>query len=286
MRLRRSVLYMPGSNARALEKARSLAADALILDLEDAVAPAAKQQGRDNIAAALAQGGYGYREVVVRINGLDTPWWQADLASLAGLSCDAVLIPKVNNADDVLKAEQAMREAGLSDAVEMWLMAETPACIVNIDSIVMASSRVSVIVMGTSDLGKELRVNGAQDRIGFAYVLGRCVVAARMAGLDIIDGVYGELNDDEGFVAACEQGVALGFDGKSLVHPKQLAPCNDLFAPASADLQKARDIIAAWDAADEQSGIVVVDGKMIEELHVVQARRAVAFAEALASRGE
>lgn len=284
MQVLRSVLYMPGSNSRALDKARHLNADAFIFDLEDAVAPSAKAEARDNILAALTEGGY-LSQVVVRVNGLETSWWRDDLTSLVGLSCDAVLLPKPNSAEDVITFIEAMDELGLPKDLPVWLMAETPACIANAEAIFGAHARVSVVVMGTSDLGKELRLPLDVTRLGLQYALGRCLNAARLHGLDIVDGVFGDLQDELGFVEQCEQGRLLGFDGKSLIHPKQIDPANACFSPTETQIAESEAIVSAWKAAENDgAGIVVVNNRMIEELHVQQAKRVIAMADYIRCR--
>lgn len=283
MQVLRSVLYMPGSNQRALEKARELAADAFIFDLEDAVGPAHKQLARENIVAALSLGGYS-APVVVRINAMDTLWWKEDIAALKDGGFDALLLAKPNTAADVHHCLEALADAGL-DNMPLWLMAETPQCIANIESILSASKRIQTLVMGTSDLAKELRLPSDPQRTGLQYALGRCINAARMAGVDIIDGVYGQLDDDEGYTIVCEQGRLLGFDGKSLVHPKQIEFANRCFAPSPELLQQSRAIVDAWHAAQASgTGIVVVNGKMVEALHVQEAQRVLAIAEKIANK--
>ncbi|MEM9256624.1 MAG: CoA ester lyase [Pseudomonadota bacterium] len=286
IRPRRSLLYMPGSNARALEKARSLPADGLILDMEDAVAPDAKAVAREQIGAALAQGGYGSREILVRINGLDTEWGADDIAAVGQFEVapDAVLIPKIDTPEDVTRAVQACEAAGCSDAMDVWIMAETPRCILNIDAVAGAHSRLRGIVLGTSDLSKDTRVRHTPERLGFIAALNLCVYAARAHGLDIIDGVQLDLEDQALLQQSCEQGRDLGFDGKSLIHPKQIEAANRAFAPDPDEVVAAGEIIAAFEAAQaEGKGVVVVNGRLVENLHVEEARRQRALAEAIAA---
>lgn len=284
MQVLRSVLYMPGSNARALEKARELPADAVIFDLEDAVAPTAKEQARSNVVAAIQQGGYSNR-VIVRINGLDTPWWQDDIKAMAGLSFSGLLLPKPNAPEDVITFADAVETAGLPDNLPLWLMAETPACIADAEAIFTAHPRVTVVVMGTSDLAKDLRLPNDSSRFGLQYALGKCLNAARLAGVDIIDGVFGDLNDEDGFADQCGQGRLLGFDGKSLIHPKQIDEANACFAPTPQQLVESEAIVEAWrDAEKNNAGIVVVNGRMIEALHVQQALRVLAMADFIQRR--
>lgn len=283
MRPRRSVLYIPASNARALDKARVLPADALILDLEDAVAPQAKAEARQTLAAALRTGGYGHRELIVRVNALETPWGGDDLACVAGLPADAVLFPKVSTRRQLDAAVAALEAAGTPADLPVWAMAETALGIVNIADIA-AHPRLRVLVLGTSDLAKELRVPQRPGRPGLLPALSQCVLAARAHGLDVLDGVYLALTDDAGLAAACAQGRALGFDGKTLIHPRQIDAANAAFSPTPGELAEAREIIAAWQRAQaEGRGVLVVNGRLVEALHVEEAQRLVALAEATRS---
>ncbi|MEE4378031.1 MAG: CoA ester lyase [Candidatus Competibacteraceae bacterium] len=282
LRPRRSVLYMPGANARALDKARSLAADGLILDMEDAVSPDAKELAREQIVAALTQGGYGHREIIVRVNGLETAWGHDDVAAVAKIGASAILFPKVESPEQIHAAVEALDQAGAPTDLPIMIMAETPRGILNINAITGASPRLAAIVMGTSDLAKELRIRHTPDRIGFLTSLSLCVLAARAHNVDILDGVYLDLKNDEGFRAACEQGRDMGFDGKTLIHPNQLAVANEVFAPAEKDIDTAREMIAAWEQARaEGKGVAVVNGKLVENLHVDEARRTLAVAESI-----
>ncbi len=283
---RRSLLYMPGSNPRALDKARSLPADGLILDLEDAVAPDAKALAREQIVAALAEGGYGHRELLVRINALSTPWGLDDVAAIAaaGTPPHAVLIPKVSTAADVQEAIGAFETAGCPESVDFWIMIETPLCILNIGEVTAAHPRLKGIVMGTSDLSKDTRVRHTADRLGFMTALNLSVYAARAHGLEVIDGVHLDLEDDAGLQAACEQGRDLGFDGKSLIHPRQIAAANAAFAPDEAELAQARAIIECFEQAQaEGKGVVVLNGRLVENLHVEEAKRLLELGEAIAA---
>jgi citrate lyase subunit beta/citryl-CoA lyase len=283
VRPRRSVLYMPGSNARALEKGRSLPADGLILDLEDAVAPDAKAIARDTIAEALTTGGYGGRELIVRVNGLNTPWGYDDLRMSAAGGADAVLLPKVESADAVRQAEAVLRAAGAPAGQTIWCMMETPLGILNAREIAGASPAIGALVLGTSDLAKDLHAAHTAQRLPMITSLGLCLLAARAYGLAVLDGVHLDLNDDEGFAASCRQGRELGFDGKTLIHPKTIAACNAAFAPDAEEIAQAHRIIAAHaEAATAGKGVVLVDGKLVETLHVENARRLVALAEAIA----
>ncbi|MFQ5619121.1 MAG: HpcH/HpaI aldolase/citrate lyase family protein [Rhodospirillales bacterium] len=281
-RPRRSVLYMPGSNARALEKGRTLAADGLILDLEDAVAPDAKEMARQQIGAALEAGGYGARELIVRVNGLESPWGYDDIVAAAGFGADAVLLPKVESAGAVHQAETIMKASGAPETLSVWCMMETPLGMLHAEEIAEASPRVGALVMGTSDLAKELYAAHTRDRLPMITSLGLCLLAARAAGIAILDGVHLDLGDDEGFAYSCRQGKELGFDGKTLIHPKTIDVANEVFGPSAEEVEWSRTIIAAHaEAEKEGKGIVVVDGKLIENLHVLNAERLVAMAEAI-----
>jgi len=284
VRPRRSVLYMPGSNARALEKIRTLSADGYILDLEDAVAPDAKDIARQQVCAALKAGGFGSCELVIRVNGLATPWGHDDVAAAARSGAHAVVIPKVESADTVRQVEAIMHAAGAPADMAIWCMMETPRGMLEAPAIAAASPRLACLVMGTSDLAKDLNCAHTRERLPMITSLGLCLLAARAHGLAILDGVYLDLNDDEGFAYACRQGVELGFDGKTLIHPKTIAAANQAFAPSADAVAWARKIIAAHaDAVAQGKGVVVVDGKLIENLHVESARRLVALADAIAA---
>jgi citrate lyase subunit beta / citryl-CoA lyase len=284
LRPRRSVLYMPGANERALEKATGLPADALILDLEDAVAPDAKAEARDRVCAAAAEGRYGHREVAIRANGLDTGWFDDDVAAVAAAGPDALLVPKVNTVEDVHTIEAALEKGGAPDRTRIWAMLETPAAVLNAGDICVASERLAVFVMGTNDLVKELRARRVPGRHPLLPSLAWCVMAARAAGKVIVDGVYNDLYDADGFAAECQQGRELGFDGKTLIHPKQLEACNRIYAPSDAEVAAAQEIIEAFDAAEREGrGVVTVRGRLIEHLHVEEARRTLAQAEAIAA---
>ena len=281
-RPRRSVLYMPGSNTRALEKGRAIPADALILDLEDAVAPDAKQEARANIVAALGEGGYGRREIIVRVNGLDSPWGRDDIAAIAPTAADAILIPKVESADLVQEVERLMVAAGAADTMGIMCMMETPLGILEAASIAGASSRLTCLVMGTSDLVKDLNAKHTPERLPVLTSLSLCVLAARAQGLAVVDGVHLDLNDAEGFEAQCRQGRDLGMDGKTLIHPKTVAAANAAFAPSDDDVAQAKRIIEAHaEATRAGKGVVVLDGKLIENLHVEDAERTVALAKSI-----
>jgi len=283
-RPRRSVLYMPGANTRALEKARTLPADGLIFDLEDAVAPDAKRAAGANVAAATAASGYGARELILRVNALATAWGYDDLVAAARMKLDAVLLPKVESADAVREAEAVLRLAGAPESLALWCMMETPLAMLKAAEIAAASPRVACLVMGTSDLAKDLHARHTRDRLPMLTSLGLCLLAARAYGLAILDGVHLDLGDDEGFAAQCRQGRELGFDGKTLIHPKTIAAANAAFAPAPDEVAWSRRIIAAHAEAEAAGkGVVLVDGKLIENLHVEDARRTVALAERIAA---
>jgi citrate lyase subunit beta/citryl-CoA lyase len=282
MRPRRSVLYMPGSNSRALEKARSLSADGMIFDLEDAVAPDAKAKAREQICAALKEGGYGPRETVVRVNGLATPWGHDDLVAAAASGADAVLLPKVESADALRQAVVVLDQAGGPPDLPVWAMIETPLGALRAEEIAGASPRLRCFVMGTSDLAKDLRAAHTPLRLPMMTALGLCILAGRAFGLALLDGVHLDLEDEEGYAAACRQGRELGFDGKTLIHPKQIAAANRTFALDDAAIAQAKKIIAAHEAAAaEGKGVVVVDGRLVENLHVEEAKRQVRLAEAI-----
>lgn len=281
-RPRRSVLYMPGSRGRALEKARGLAADALILDLEDAVTPEEKGAARELVVAALAEGGYGGRELIVRINGLDTEWGAADLDAAAKAGPDAILIPKVESPDLIREVADRMTAAGAPERTTIWAMMETPRGILRTAEIAAAHPRLAGYVMGTNDLVKELRAEHAPGRAPVAASLGLCLLAARAEGLAIVDGVYNAFKDDEGLRAECEAGRAMGFDGKTLIHPAQLAVANEVFGPSETALEEAREQLAAFQKVTaEGGGVAVVNGRIVENLHVETAKRLIAEAEAI-----
>lgn len=287
IRPRRSVLYMPGSNARAQEKAKTLAADALILDLEDAVAPDAKAEARDIVCANAASGGYGKREIIIRVNGLDTPWGKDDIIAAAKAGPDAILLPKVESAAQVHKLEKIMTEAVAPGKTKIWCMMETPLGILKAEEIAAASPRIDCFVMGTSDLVKDLQAQHTPMRLPVITSLGLCLLAGRAYGLTVLDGVYLDLADDDGFHASCVQGLELGFDGKTLIHPKQLASTNEVFAPSEAEVAHSRKIIEAFEAAEKEGkGVVLVDGKLVENLHVEIAKAKVAMADAIAAAAE
>ena len=286
VRPRRSVLYMPGANQRALEKARTLAADALILDLEDSVAPDSKPQARENVCAAVRSHGYGSRELVIRVNALETPWGTADLLAAAAAEPDAILVPKVSHPGDIVSAAKILKAAGAAEKTRLWAMIETPMAIVNAKEIAATGAdpenRMSCLVLGTNDLLKESRARMSHDRFAVVPWLALTLVAARAYGLDVIDGVYNEFKDDVGFRAECEHGRTLGMDGKTLIHPSQVGPCNDIFQPTIDEVTWSRAIINAFNLpGNDKKGVITVDGRMVERLHLVMAKRTVAIAEAI-----
>ena len=282
-RPRRSLLYMPGSNPRALEKARGLSADGLIIDLEDAVAVEAKESARAIVAVALSAGGYGPRELVLRVNPLDSPWGHADLAAAATMPIDAVLLPKVESADRVRLTVSLLDTLGAPERLAIWCMIETPLGVLAARDIAAASPRLAALVLGTSDLTKELHAVPTRDRLPLITSLGLVMLAARAFGLAILDGVHLDLSDEEGFALSCRQGRELGFDGKTLIHPEQIAPANLAYAPSPEEIEWSRRVVGAHAEAEATGkGVVLVDGKLIEGLHVENARRLLGLAEELA----
>jgi citrate lyase subunit beta/citryl-CoA lyase len=289
IRPRRSVLYMPGSNTRALEKAKTLAADGVILDLEDSVAPDAKEAARDQVAAAVKAGGFGAREVFIRVNGMDTPWHSDDVVAAVAAAPDVILIPKVSTPETLELIGRRLLDMGADQKTRVWAMIETPFAIFNILAIAAqardSESRLAGFVMGTNDLAKDTRARLVPGRAPMLAWLSTCVAAARVHGIDILDGVYNDLANSDGFAIECAQGVELGFDGKTLIHPNQIAPCNEAFSPSEDEVAQARKIIAAFELPENQGkGVVSIDGRMVERLHAEMARRTVAIAEAIAAR--
>jgi citrate lyase subunit beta / citryl-CoA lyase len=279
-RPRRSLLYMPASNPKALEKAKTIPCDGIIFDLEDAVSPDAKPAARDAAVAAVTSGDYGNRELTIRCNGLSTPWGADDLASAGAAAPSAVVIPKVNGI-----AELDSVAAALGRETTIWAMVETPTAIFDVRSIA-AHPRVSVLVMGTNDLAKEIGAPLVPGRANLTGYLATAVLAAREAGKAILDGVYNDVRDDAGFAAECRQGVEMGFDGKTLIHPSQVDPANAAWSPSADEVEFSRRVIAAFERAQaEGRGVITVEGKMIEHLHVANARRTLAVADAIASLG-
>ncbi len=284
-RPRRSCLYMPGANSKALEKAKALPADVLFLDLEDSVAPEAKESARAQVAEAVKAGGYGRREVVVRVNALATPWGRDDLAAIAASAPDGVLVPKIETGDEIAELDDALTEAGYSDDTLLWVMIETPRAILNLAHVAAAAraTRLSCFVMGLNDLAKDTRARLAPGRAAFHAAMGLAVSAARAEELVVIDGVFNDIADSAGFEAECRQGLEFGFDGKTLIHPSQIDPCNAVFAPTSDEIARARAVIDAFALPENAGkGVIKVDGKMTELLHLAEAQRVVAVAEAIA----
>jgi citrate lyase subunit beta / citryl-CoA lyase len=275
----RSALYMPGANERALVKAREIPADALILDLEDAVAPAVKTEARDRVCAAAASGEYGERVVTIRVNSIATEWHRDDVVAAAKAGPDAIVVPKISHAADVHAVEGLLRDAGAPESTAIWAMLETPEAILRAAEIAAASDRLTVLVMGTNDLAAELFALPGPDRAPLMGALSTCVIAARATGRTILDGVYNDVRDLDGFTAECRQGRAFGFDGKTLIHPGQVEPCNASFSPDADEVDHAHRVIAAFEEAERAgAGVVTVDGRMIENLHVAAAQRVLALA--------
>ena len=283
-RPRRSVLYLPASNARALEKAATIPCDGLILDLEDAVAPDAKPAARAAACAAAASGEYGRRELTIRVNGADTEWHEADLEAACAAGPDAIVVPKVDSAAAVHSLVEAMERHSAPDHTTLWAMLETPRAMLHAEEIAAASERLTVLVMGTNDLAKELSAEHVPGRQPLVTGLGLALLAARATGTAILDGVYNDVRDADGFLAECRQGREMGFDGKTLIHPGQVEGANDAFAPSAQAVDDARGILAAWEAG-RGSGVVTYQGRMIESLHVATAERTLAVHDAITALG-
>ena len=282
-RPRRSFLFSPGSNARALDKGRTLAADGLIFDLEDGVAPEAKEMARRQIAQAIDAGGYGRREMVVRINGLGTEWFEADIEAVAAMAADALLVPKVDDAATVVEVARRMEAAGAPAAMAIWCMIETARGVLNAAAIAAASPRLGAFLVGTADLAKDLHALHTPDRLPLLVGIELCILAARANRLAVLDSPFFDISDDAGFERSCRQGRELGFDGKTLIHPRTIAGANAAFGPSQDELAWARRIIAAYgEAVADGKGVTVVDGRLIEGLHVAEARELIALADAIA----
>ena len=286
IRPRRSVLYMPGSNARAIEKAKTLAADGVILDLEDAVAPDAKTTARSQVAEAVRAGGFGPREVFIRVNGIDTEWFAADLDAAVAAKPDAVLVPKVSEPRQLDMIGQRLFDMHADLHIRVWAMIETPTAIFNIRELAAAAkdseTRLAGFVVGTNDLAKETRARLVPGRAPMLSWLSACVLAAHCYGIDILDGVYNDLSDADGFVRECAQGRDMGFDGKTLIHPNQIGPCNTAFSPGAEEIAQARKTIAAFNLPENKGkGVVQIDGRMVERMHADIAARTVAIADAI-----
>jgi citrate lyase subunit beta / citryl-CoA lyase len=289
IRPRRSVLYMPGSNVRAIEKARTLPTDAVILDLEDSVAPNGKAAARQQVLDAVTAGSFGPREVIVRINGLDTQWWLDDLNAIAKVKPDAVLVPKVSSPGHLEDVAERLVDISADQKIRVWAMMETPLAMLNARDIAAATkdveTRLAAFVMGTNDLAKDTRAKITPGRAAMLPWLMHCVAAARAFGLDILDGVYNDLGNAEGFARECSEARDMGFDGKTLIHPNQIGPCNAAFSPSAEEVAQAKKIIAAFDLPENRDkGVVQLDGRMVERLHADMARRTVAIAQAIEAR--
>jgi citrate lyase subunit beta/citryl-CoA lyase len=286
VRARRSVLYMPGANERALEKAKSLPADALILDLEDSVAPEAKTSARDKVCSAVKNGGYGRREIVIRPNALETAWGTSDILAAAEAAPDAILVPKVAHPGDIISAAKILKSVHAPERTKLWAMMEMPMAILNAREIAAVGAdpenRLTCLVLGTNDLLKESRARALHNRFAVVPWLAMTIVAARAYGLDVIDGVYNDFKDESGFREECEHGRTLGMDGKTLIHPAQVAPCNEVFSPRDEEVEWSSKIIRAFEHPDNtKKGVITVEGKMVERLHLVQAKRVVSIANAI-----
>jgi citrate lyase subunit beta/citryl-CoA lyase len=289
IRPRRSVLYMPGSNARALEKAKTLPVDGVILDLEDAVAPDAKAAAREQVVATVKAGGFGAREVSIRVNGIDTLWFADDLTAAVAAAPDAILIPKISTPDQPERIGERLLSLHANQRTRIWAMIETPTAIFNVRAIAATAkdseTRLSGFVMGTNDLAKETRARLVPGRAPMVAWLTTCVLAAREYGIDILDGVYNDIANTEGFARECAQARDFGFDGKTLIHPNQIEPCNAAFSPTADEVAQARRMIAAFDLPENKGkGVVQIDGRMVERMHAEMARRTVAIAEAIEAR--
>jgi citrate lyase subunit beta/citryl-CoA lyase len=290
-RPRRSHLFMPGSNPRALEKARNLPADGLILDLEDSVAPDAKATARDQIAEAVAAKGFGRREILIRTNGLDTPWWVDDVAMAAKASPDGILVPKVSSREDLDNIGRRLAELGAAPSLKVWAMIETARAVLHAEELAAASrdsnTRLAGFVFGPNDISRETRIRMLPGRAAMIPMITHCILATRAHGLEILDGPYSDINNGEGFASECAQGRDLGFDGKTLIHPSQIEACNAIFTPPADDVARARKIIAAFDLPENASrGAIRLDGQMVERLHADMAQRTIAIADAIAAMGK
>jgi citrate lyase subunit beta / citryl-CoA lyase len=289
-RPRRSLLFMPGSNARALEKARSLPADGLILDLEDSVAPDAKAMAREQIAAAIAAKGFGRREILIRTNSLDTPWWNDDVAMAAHASPDAILVPKISSADELNKIGERLAGIGAHPSVKVWAMIETARAVLDAEELASAArnpdARLAGFVFGPNDISRETRIRMLPGRAAMIPMITHCVLAARAHGIEMLDGPYSDIGNVDGFAAECAQARDLGFDGKTLIHPSHIDACNAIFTPPAEEVAEARKIVAAFERPENVSrGAIQLDGRMVERLHAEIARRTIAIADAIAAAG-
>jgi citrate lyase subunit beta / citryl-CoA lyase len=290
IRPRRSLLFMPGSNARALEKARNLPADGIILDIEDSVAPEAKAVARDQIAQAIAAGGFGKREVLIRINALDSPWWTDDLAMAGKARPDGILVPKISSVEDLKTIADRLGEIGADPAIEVWAMIETARAVLHAEELAAASRganpRLAGFVFGPNDISRETRIRMQPGRVAMLPLITHCILAARAAGIEILDGPYSDFSNVDGFGQECAQARDLGFDGKTLIHPGQIEACNAIFTPPEEEVAQARKIIAAFEQPENAArGAIRLDGQMVERLHAEMAQRTIAIADAIAAMG-
>jgi citrate lyase subunit beta / citryl-CoA lyase len=290
IRPRRSLLFMPGSNARALEKARSLPADGLILDLEDSVAPDAKTRAREQIAQAVTAKGFGRREILIRTNGLDTPWWADDVAMAGAVEPNGILVPKVSTIEDLDKIGSRLKEIGAGAKVKVWAMIETARAVLDADKLAAsvrdAKTRLAGFVFGPNDISRETRIKMLPGRAAMIPMITHCVLSAHAHGLDMLDGPYSDIGNLDGFAAECAQGRDLGFDGKTLIHPSHIDACNAIFTPPADEVAEARKIIAAFEKPENVSrGAIQLDGRMVERLHAEMAKRTIAIADAIAAMG-
>ena len=290
IRPRRSHLFMPGSNPRALEKARTVAADGIILDLEDAVAPDAKGTARDAIAQTLNAGGFGKREVIIRINALDSPWWIDDVTMAGKAKPDGILVPKISSVEDLSAVADRLSDIGADMSIKVWAMIETSRAILHAEELAAASrdseNRLAGFVFGPNDIARETRIRMMPGRAAMLPMITHCVLATRLHGLEILDGPYSNFSDTEGFIAEAEQGRDIGFDGKTLIHPSQIDACNKVFTPPDDEVAQARRIIAAFEQPENaKRGAIQLDGKMVERLHADMAKRTIAISDAIAAMG-
>src|SRR5258707_3607076 len=290
IRPRRSLLFMPGSNARALEKARILPADGIILDLEDSVAPEAKATARDQIARAIAQGGFGKREVLIRVNALDSPWWRDDIAMVAKARPDGILVPKISGVEDFTAIARCLADVDAAPSIRVWAMIETARAVLHAEQLAAGSRdpemRLAGFVFGPNDISRETRIRMLPGRAAMIPMITHCILATRAHGLEILDGPYSDFSNVDGFALECAQARDLGFDGKTLIHPGQIVACNAIFTPPEEEVAHARKIIAAFERPENASrGAIQLDGQMVERLHADMARRTIAIADAIAAIG-
>ena len=286
IRPRRSLLYMPGNNARAVEKARTLPADGVILDLEDSVAPDSKPEARGQVAAAVKAGGFGHRELFIRTNGFDTPWFSDDLTAAAQAAPDGIVVPKISLPSQLEQIGQRLLDMHADQKTRIWAMIESPLAVLNVQSIAACAkdseTRLAGFVMGTNDIAKDTRARLVPGRWPMIGWLMNCIAAARIYDIEVLDGVYNSIGDAEGFAKECEQARDMGFDGKTLIHPNQIGPCNAAFTPSADEVAQARKMIAAFDLPENKDkGVVQIDGRMVERLHAEMARRTLAIAGAI-----